>query len=336
MEVEGLGARCALASCSRLDYLPVRCGGCGQMYCGEHQRPESHTCSSIRPKTVPTCPLCQSAVPFSVGMSADHAMSLHVDAGCPKRLRAYALCAHPSCSVRDPAATPCVACHRVFCVAHCVEINHDCTAPKPLANGVFGGGKGVLPSNSRPKSSTEPSKPNAQPARKTKTPKNSPSAVPLIAAGRTDFMNAASNAIGDTKIDTEDRVPVAVYFPAGTNLQARHMYFSTKNSPGKIVDILFKLVPGLPAPSNGQRYSVYAVKPDLSRVNLLPYITPLRELSSVVQPGDLLVLQVGDTGLDPSWFAALQPASPSRLTPFAFSRKVPKAKVRKGAKCLVA
>lgn len=306
------------------------------MYCSEHQRPESHTCSSASLKTVPTCPLCQSAVPIPAGMSADHAMSLHIDAGCPKRLRAYALCAHPSCSVRDPAATPCVACRRVFCVAHCVEINHDCTAPKPVVNGVFGGGKGVASSNSRPHSTAKPAKPTGQPAhRATTKTKNPSSTVPLITAGRTDFMNAMSSPVGDPKIDSEDRVPVAVYFPAGTNLQPRYMYFSTKNSPGKIVDTLFKLIPGLPAPSNGQRYSLYAVKPDLARVNLLPYITPLQELSSFVQPGDLLVVQVGDAGLDPSWFVALQPAAPSHVPSF-MSRKVPKPKFRKGNKCLVA
>lgn len=335
MEVEGLGARCALSSCKKLDYLPLRCGGCRQLYCSEHQRPETHQCSSPNHNTVPTCPLCQAPVPILTGMTADDAMSLHIDAGCPKRLRAYPKCAHPSCSVRDPAATACVACHQIFCIAHCVEVNHDCRAEKPVPNGVFGGGKGVPHPKPRLNPTPKTNKSHQPILKLTSSTKNSSAAASSSVIGRTDFANTNTNPIGDPKIDSDDRIMLSVFFPADTKLQARHMYFNSKSSSGNIIDSLHRLCPTLPPPPDGQRYSLYAVKPNLARVNLLPYITPLRELSGIVQSGDSVILQVGDAGLNPAWLAALQPSS-SRPSPFSsFSKRIPKHKSRSGTKCLV-
>lgn len=333
MEVEGLGARCGLASCRTLDYLPYTCPSCSLQFCQHHRLPKSHACRASRPTVVPTCPVCSAPVPVPHGLSVDGAIARHIDAGCPKRERNNPRCALPSCNVRDPAATACVACRRVFCLAHCLEVNHDCEAVKTRTNsaknGVFGGGKGVVAvpkrKANRPTTASNPSNKNKS-ASKTggvgrgdTRPGALGSETARGGAGvcRVDFLNAASAPVGDAKIEAEDRFQVGVLFPAGSGIAGRHVWLSVKHSPGKVVDSLHKLVPELTAAPSGQRYAVFAVRRDLSGVNLLPYVTPLRELKHVVSPGDMLVLQVGDESLDGGWLAALSAQRSSKLaSPF--------------------
>lgn len=328
MEVEGLGARCALPECRRLDYLPFQCASCKRQFCESHHLPSAHACQSAPANTVPTCPICQSAVPVPSSMTPNDAMALHIDAGCPKRHRDNPQCSLPTCSVRDPAATNCVACHRVFCVAHCVEINHDCTSVKPKVKGVFGSGKGVVPTRTNAPAAASSSKTHAKPAKSVRNDH-----LP----GRLDFLNTATSPIGDPKVDPEDRIALSVFFPAESQQQPRYMYFSVKNSAGKLVDVIQKFVPKLPSPPAGTRYSLYAVKSDLARVNLLPYITPLRDLGDILNSGDMIVLQVGDSGLDRKWLSALQSLSAPRFMATPLARKIPKLpSLRKSNKCLMA
>lgn len=314
MEVEGLGARCSLSTCRRLDYLPYRCSGCKKEFCEEHRSLAAHNCGAAASRTIPTCPLCGAAVPTTAGMTPDTAVSRHIDAGCPKRLRSNPPCSLPSCKVRDPAATPCVACRRVFCVAHCVEINHSCTAARQTPQGVFGGGRDNVATTKKP----------ARPS------------VPARKAERQSFVNASSASIGEKNVDPENRVVLAVHFPIGANLKPRYMHFSNKNSAGKIIDVIKKFVPQLPSPPDGTRYSLYAVKHDLTRVNLLPYITPLCNLGDIIQTGDSLAIQVGDAGLDPSVLESIQPKQAPQFLASPLGRKVPKLPSTKTRKCLVA
>lgn len=96
----------------------------------------------------------------------------------------------------------------------------------------------------------------------------------------------------------ENRFHVVVFFPPDTGLRPRHMYFSDRSSPGNIVDVVHRLVPQFERLAQGEgRYCVYGVKHDGSGVNLLPYITPVRELH-VLQRGDFLVLSKSEQGLE--------------------------------------
>lgn len=320
MEVDGLGARCSLPTCRRLDYLPYRCSGCKKEFCDEHRVLSAHSCAAAASRIIPTCPLCGAAVPAAAGMTADTAVSRHIDAGCPKRLRSNPPCSLPSCKVRDPAATPCVACRRIFCVAHCVEINHNCSAARSTPQGIFGGGL----SNSNVVPKNVPTK---------KTERHSASAKK---SGRQSFINTSSTSIGDKNVDVDNRVVLAVHFPPEANLNPRYMHFSDKNSAGKIIDVIRKFVPQLPSPPDGTRYSLYALKHDLTRVNLLPYITPLRELGGIIQAGDSLVIQIGDAGIDPSVLETFQPKQAPQFMASPLGRKIPKIPSTKTRKCLVA
>lgn len=111
------------------------------------------------------------------------------------------------------------------------------------------------------------------------------------------------------------------------------MFFSRKSSAGRIIDSIQKLVPQVPPAPSSSRYALYAVKRDMSRVNLLPYITPVRELSDMLGPDDFLVLETNADGLDPAWTAALQSVGNPRFA-LLFSNST---KTQKGSsKCVVA
>lgn len=357
MEVEGLGARCALPSCGHVDYLPYTCGSCNRQFCERHRFPSVHNCAAAaaQHQHVPTCPICQSAVPAGPDGDLDAAMSHHIDLGCPKRPRAFPECALSGCKVRDPAATRCRACGLVYCVAHCVEVNHNCHASAPAGGSTLTANaandsnsnnpfrkafaanaakqqkeqlkqqqqqqkKSNLTSSFFPSSSSSNSSStnnrkntntNSSSSSSTTTNKNSKKIKP--------FINTPATAVADASIkpsdDASDAVVLAVFVHAAADIAPRHMRFSSRTSPGRIVDMVRKQEPSIPSPPAGRRYSVYAVRRDLSRVNLLPYVTPLRDLAHTVRDGDLLVLHVGDTGLDQLYLDALRVAitGPSRF-----------------------
>lgn len=372
MEVEGLGARCALATCRRLDYLPIRCAQCTRPFCSDHYQPSDHSCTAAvsgahnghgrggggNATFVPTCPLCHAAVPVPAHGDADGAMSAHIDAGCPKRPRSNPVCMLATCDVRDPAATACVACRKIFCIAHCIEANHDCMAEKRAVHGVFGDGKGVV-AGARAQQAAGAKKKNAK-AVKAATPQAKAARAggeggvatddAMRLPGRMDVSNTAATALGASKVDEEDRIVLTIFFASGTHTQPHYVALNHRHSAGRILDTLHSLLPTFPsAPEGGARYQLYCVRSDLSSVNLMPYITPLRELPPVAQlrEGDFAVVVVGEGGLDPSWMAALQEvAGGGRRWAVGLGgigggapmgRKLPKVKGRKGSsKCLVA
>lgn len=335
MEVEGLGARCSLSSCRHLDYLPYKCVNCSRPFCEEHHVPKQHNCTSKHIKHVPTCPLCNAAVPAKAEQSLDEAMAIHIDDGCPKRSRNNPLCSLPSCNVRDPAATPCVACKKIFCVSHCVEITHQCNVP--------------LPSTSKLQAFRIQ---NTDVKTKTKTKTNAsffkigPSSSSTVS---TNFLNLKSNPIKDSliskSIEEQEIIDLSVYFNIQTSLiKPRYMTFTTRNSAGRIIDMIHKHVAELPKlQQKQQRYSLYAIRSDMSRVNLLPYVTPLRDLGDIILDGDSLILQLGSEGIDRSVLDTVgKSIIANNKIGTGFSRggvkgkKIPRAPERRNTKCLMA
>ncbi|PXF43370.1 AN1-type zinc finger protein 2A [Gracilariopsis chorda] len=279
MEVDGLGARCALPSCRTLDYLPFTCNSCSLKYCQAHAQPTDHACAKPSERDVPTCPLCSAPVPIPPGSTRDAAVSRHIDMGCPRRARANPRCMKLGCNTRDPVATTCPSCGNVFCLAHRIESQHDCTATRRT-------------SNRQQKSSARSS---------SHTTKRSLS----LRKRRVQFVNTPSSPIGDSSIPPENQLTVAVFFPAATEIKPRFMVFSKRNTPGRIIDELKRQVKDLPQPQ-GDRYYLYGYKAGGNGVNLLPYITPIKDMPHLVQSGDCLILENGDSGLDQAWITALQ------------------------------
>lgn len=108
------------------------------------------------------------------------------------------------------------------------------------------------------------------------------------------FKNARSNPIGDNNIDPEDAMIVALFFAPPLQVQPRFMRISQRSSAGKILDAVSKHVPDLPAHKGG-RYYLYSVKRG-GGVNLLPHITPLRDVRMLI--GEAFVVGMDDGGLD--------------------------------------
>ena len=44
MELPEVGEHCALADCSKLDFLPFKCVDCASIFCADHRRPQDHRC----------------------------------------------------------------------------------------------------------------------------------------------------------------------------------------------------------------------------------------------------------------------------------------------------
>lgn len=319
MEVDGLGARCALSTCGTLDYLPYRCNHCRNQFCASHSQPSAHKCTAPTASTrdVPTCPLCLAPVPRHGTESADIAVSRHIDAGCPRRVRNNPLCSKQACGKRDPASTHCATCKKVFCLSHRLEQDHDCISPSTSSK-----------SSHRTKRMGRSEKRTSPVAAQ----RNSRPELHVIPQRRLDFVNNSNTAIGDGKIPVEERVPLAVFFPAGSGVKPRHMFFSQKSSAGRIIDYLRKEISQIPHPKENERYYLYAVKKNGGGVNLLPYITPLKDLPrDLLQPGDFVVMENGDGGLDQQWLASLSsgPVAPT----FGSSRR--NFRTKSTEKCVV-
>ncbi|KAL1722744.1 hypothetical protein EV715DRAFT_247417 [Schizophyllum commune] len=46
MDLNPIGAHCALSSCHELDLLPILCPHCSYQFCRAHFTPDSHACAS--------------------------------------------------------------------------------------------------------------------------------------------------------------------------------------------------------------------------------------------------------------------------------------------------
>lgn len=63
-DLMGVGSHCTHPECNQLDFLPFKCSGCSQVFCGEHRSCSSHNCSSpnVEDSSVIICPLCAKAI----------------------------------------------------------------------------------------------------------------------------------------------------------------------------------------------------------------------------------------------------------------------------------
>ncbi|XP_017460786.1 PREDICTED: AN1-type zinc finger protein 2A-like, partial [Rhagoletis zephyria] len=95
MEFPDLGEHCSLKECRQLDFLPIKCSSCKQIFCSNHFRFEAHHCpvaseeeqKSSATSQDPVCPLCNRPVPIKAGESADYKVSEHIDKNCASEER---------------------------------------------------------------------------------------------------------------------------------------------------------------------------------------------------------------------------------------------------------
>jgi len=134
MEFPSLGKHCHHGSCKQLDFLPIKCDACEEVYCPKHIRYDIHSCTSAYKKDVqvPVCPLCSKPVPISRGELPDIKVGEHIDRFCQSdpaiaKRQVYAnRCSVKGCKKKELVPITCGSCRLNYCLRHRNELDHDC------------------------------------------------------------------------------------------------------------------------------------------------------------------------------------------------------------------
>ncbi|XP_051988492.1 AN1-type zinc finger protein 2A-like isoform X2 [Xyrauchen texanus] len=142
MEFPDLGEHCSEKSCKRLDFLPMRCDACEDIFCKDHITYANHKCTSSYKKDVqvPVCPLCNTPIPIKRGEMPDIKVGEHIDRDCKsdpaqrKRKIFTNKCSKGGCKQKEMIRVTCDQCHLNYCLKHRHPLDHDCkTDSKPVS-----------------------------------------------------------------------------------------------------------------------------------------------------------------------------------------------------------
>ncbi|KAK9534711.1 hypothetical protein VZT92_007141 [Zoarces viviparus] len=142
MEFPDLGEHCSEKTCKRLDFLPMRCDACQEIFCKDHITYATHKCMSSYKKDVqvPVCPLCDIPIPVKRGEMPDIKVGEHIDRDCKsdpaqrKRKIFTNRCSKGGCKQKEMMRVTCDQCHLNHCLKHRHPLDHDCmTDGKPLS-----------------------------------------------------------------------------------------------------------------------------------------------------------------------------------------------------------
>ncbi|XP_018599733.1 AN1-type zinc finger protein 2A isoform X2 [Scleropages formosus] len=136
MEFPELGEHCSEKSCKRLDFLPMKCDACEEIFCKDHITYANHKCTSSYKKDiqVPVCPLCNTPIPIKRGEMPDIKVGQHMDRDCKsdpaqrKRKIFTNKCSKGGCKQKEMIKVTCDQCHLNFCLKHRHPLDHDCKA----------------------------------------------------------------------------------------------------------------------------------------------------------------------------------------------------------------
>ncbi|XP_063041671.1 AN1-type zinc finger protein 2A isoform X2 [Engraulis encrasicolus] len=136
MEFPDLGEHCSEKSCKRLDFLPMRCDACEEIFCKDHITYANHKCNSSYKKDVqvPVCPLCNTPIPIKRGEMPDIKVGEHIDRDCKsdpaqrKRKIFTNKCSKGGCKQKEMIRVTCDDCHQNYCLKHRHPLDHDCKA----------------------------------------------------------------------------------------------------------------------------------------------------------------------------------------------------------------
>ncbi|XP_036408894.1 AN1-type zinc finger protein 2A-like [Megalops cyprinoides] len=142
MEFPDLGEHCSEKSCKRLDFLPMKCDACEEIFCKDHITYANHKCTSSYKKDVqvPVCPLCNTPIPIKRGEMPDIKVGEHIDRDCQsdpaqrKRKIFTNKCSKGGCKQKEMIRVTCDQCHLNFCLKHRHPLDHDCkTGSRPIS-----------------------------------------------------------------------------------------------------------------------------------------------------------------------------------------------------------
>ncbi|XP_053554178.1 AN1-type zinc finger protein 2B [Bombina bombina] len=134
MEFPDLGKHCSESTCKQLDFLPLKCDACEQIFCKDHITYALHKCTSAYKKDVqvPVCPLCNTPIPVTRGQTPDIVVGEHIDRDCKsdpaqqKRKIFTNKCGKPGCRQKELIKVICDDCQGNFCLKHRHPLDHDC------------------------------------------------------------------------------------------------------------------------------------------------------------------------------------------------------------------
>ncbi|XP_069473029.1 AN1-type zinc finger protein 2A-like isoform X6 [Ambystoma mexicanum] len=134
MEFPDLGKHCSEHTCKQLDFLPMKCDACEQIFCKDHIAYIQHSCTSAYKKDVqvPVCPLCNIPIPVKRGQMPDIVVGAHIDQDCKsdpaqRKRKIYTnRCLKPGCKQKEMMKVICDQCHGNFCLKHRHPLDHEC------------------------------------------------------------------------------------------------------------------------------------------------------------------------------------------------------------------
>ncbi|XP_061455838.1 AN1-type zinc finger protein 2A isoform X2 [Rhineura floridana] len=134
MEFPDLGKHCSEKTCKQLDFLPLKCDACDEVFCKEHITYNRHKCPSAYKKDVqvPVCPLCNTPIPVQKGEVPDAVVGAHIDKDCKhdsaqqKQKIFTNRCFKSGCKKREMMKLVCDQCHGNFCIKHRHPLDHAC------------------------------------------------------------------------------------------------------------------------------------------------------------------------------------------------------------------
>uniref|UniRef100_A0AAZ3QGN2 AN1-type domain-containing protein n=1 Tax=Oncorhynchus tshawytscha TaxID=74940 RepID=A0AAZ3QGN2_ONCTS len=151
MEFPDLGEHCSENSCKHLDFLPLRCDACEEIFYVEM----NVCCSTLlvvcmlsidpnRDIQVPVCPLCNTPIPIKRGEMPDIKVGEHIDRDCQsdpaqnKRKIFTNKCSKGGCKQKEMIRVTCDQCHINYCLKHRHPLDHDCKPEdKPVSKSGF-------------------------------------------------------------------------------------------------------------------------------------------------------------------------------------------------------
>ncbi|XP_014784650.1 AN1-type zinc finger protein 2A isoform X1 [Octopus bimaculoides] len=136
MEFPHLGANCGESTCKMLDFLPMKCDACSQVFCRDHIQYATHKCpeSYKKDNQVPVCPLCNTPIGLKKGELPDVVIGHHIDNDCqsdPARQRRKIYvnkCSFKGCKQKEMVPVRCDRCQKNYCLKHRHEQDHKCTS----------------------------------------------------------------------------------------------------------------------------------------------------------------------------------------------------------------
>ncbi|KAK3576423.1 hypothetical protein CHS0354_025184 [Potamilus streckersoni] len=153
MEIPNLGEHCGNTDCKQLDFLPMKCDACSNIFCKDHIHYASHSCpeSYKKDNQVPVCPLCNKVLPLkSKDEVPDVVVGQHIDSDCQsdparERRKIYTnKCFFKGCKKKELIPVRCEKCQNNFCLRHRFEDDHKCQGFQDSGQGISRAGAAAV------------------------------------------------------------------------------------------------------------------------------------------------------------------------------------------------